>query len=97
MPSLVDASIRVVNESVDSCEHCDSGNCNSCNGIIHGNTNCILLEGLSKAKNLALIADSKTVLDTFAFSLFISHSYPIIIKCTQTDFLMLQYCLEFLN
>ncbi|XP_039837842.1 F-box/FBD/LRR-repeat protein At4g00160-like isoform X3 [Panicum virgatum] len=60
MQSFVDASIRVVNESVDSCEHCDSGNCNSCNGIIHGNSNCILLEGLSKAKNLALIADSKT-------------------------------------
>jgi hypothetical protein len=31
---------------------------------------------------LALIAESKTVLDTFAFSLFISHSYPIISKCT---------------
>ncbi|OEL23244.1 hypothetical protein BAE44_0015737 [Dichanthelium oligosanthes] len=60
MPSLVDASIRIVDKNVDSCGNCDSGDCNNCHGIIHGNHNCILLEGLSKAKNLALIAESKT-------------------------------------
>ncbi|XP_039800532.1 MEIOTIC F-BOX protein MOF-like isoform X2 [Panicum virgatum] len=62
MPSLVDASIRVVDKSVDSCKDCDSGYCNSCNGIIDGNRHCILLEGLSKAKNLALVAESKTLI-----------------------------------
>ncbi|CAN6169859.1 unnamed protein product [Urochloa humidicola] len=55
MPSLVDASIGIV------CgDDCDSGDCDRCHDIIHGNSNCILLEGLSKVKNLALIAKSKT-------------------------------------
>jgi hypothetical protein len=66
MPSLVDAYIRIANKDVDSCNNCDSGDCNSCYDIIHGNSNCILLEGLSKAKNVALIAASKTVLDTLS-------------------------------
>ncbi|CAN6346439.1 unnamed protein product [Urochloa humidicola] len=60
MPSLVDASIRIVGNSVDTCVYCDSGDCNSCQGTIPGNCNCILLEGLSKAKHLALTAESKT-------------------------------------
>ncbi|CAL5095468.1 unnamed protein product [Urochloa decumbens] len=48
MPSLVDASIRIAGEDMDSCHD-----------IIHGKGNCILLGGLSKARNLALIAESK--------------------------------------
>ncbi|CAL4908730.1 unnamed protein product [Urochloa decumbens] len=60
MPSLVDASIRIVGNSVDTCVYCDSGDCNSCQGTIPGNCNCILLEGLSKAKHLALTVESKT-------------------------------------
>ncbi|CAL4908731.1 unnamed protein product [Urochloa decumbens] len=60
MPSLVDASIRIVSTNVDSCDNCISGDCDSCYDIIHGNGSCILLEGLSRAKNLALIAESKT-------------------------------------
>ncbi|TVU17787.1 hypothetical protein EJB05_33844, partial [Eragrostis curvula] len=62
MPLLVDASVRIANENVDSCGNCDcdSGDCNICHGFIHGNSSCVLLEGLSKAKKLALIADSKT-------------------------------------
>ncbi|CAL5095463.1 unnamed protein product [Urochloa decumbens] len=60
IPSLVDASIRIVGNSVDTCVYCDSGDCNSCQGAIPGNCNCILLEGLSKAKHLALTAESKT-------------------------------------
>ncbi|CAN6216745.1 unnamed protein product [Urochloa humidicola] len=63
MPSLLDASIRIVSKNVDSCGNdCDSGDCDSCHDIIHGNSNCILLEGLSKAKNMALIAESKTLI-----------------------------------
>ncbi|CAN6327849.1 unnamed protein product [Urochloa humidicola] len=61
MPSLVDVSIRIVSINVDSCDDCDLGDSDSCRDImIHGNNNCILLQGLSKAKNLALVADSKT-------------------------------------
>ncbi|TVU17790.1 hypothetical protein EJB05_33847 [Eragrostis curvula] len=62
MPLLVDASVKIANVSVDNCGNsdCDSVDCNICHGFIHGNNNCVLLEGLSKAKKLALIAQSKT-------------------------------------
>ncbi|WVZ98961.1 hypothetical protein U9M48_044331 [Paspalum notatum var. saurae] len=63
MPSLVNASVRIVRidgVDVDSCNNCDSGDCDSCHSIIHGNSSCVLLEGLSKAKNLALVTESKT-------------------------------------
>ncbi|TVU17789.1 hypothetical protein EJB05_33846, partial [Eragrostis curvula] len=55
MPLLVDASVRIIHDNVDSC-----GVCNVCHGFMHGNSSCVLLEGLSKAKKLALIAESKT-------------------------------------
>lgn len=70
MPSLMDASIRITHNDVDSCDNCDSGDCNICHGIIHSNSNCILLEGLSKTTNLALIAESKTVCETFFLNSF---------------------------
>ncbi|KAL6658189.1 hypothetical protein ACP70R_003775 [Stipagrostis hirtigluma subsp. patula] len=57
MPSLVDACFRIVKENVDRCGNCDSGDCNICHGIIRNN--CVLLQGLSKAKNMALIAESE--------------------------------------
>lgn len=74
MPSLVDASIRIVQKNVDNCGCCDSGDCSSCHGIIHSNSNCILLEGLSKTTNLSLIAESKTVCETFVLNSFLYHN-----------------------
>ena len=70
MPSLVDASIRIGENNVDSCDNCDSGDCSSCHGIIHSNSNSILLEGLSKTTNLALMAESDTVCETFVLNSF---------------------------
>ncbi|KAL6658199.1 hypothetical protein ACP70R_003785 [Stipagrostis hirtigluma subsp. patula] len=53
MPSLQQAFIR----NADSdCEE----DCQSCFGIAHDNNKCSLLEGLSQAKNLALICESET-------------------------------------
>jgi len=74
MPSLVDASIRIGQKNVDSCDNCDSGDCSSCHGIIHSNSNSILLEGLSKTTNLALIAESNTVCETFVLNSFLNRN-----------------------
>ncbi|KAF8719459.1 hypothetical protein HU200_024179 [Digitaria exilis] len=59
MPSLVDGSIRIVENHMDTCVCCNSID-GSCQVTIPGNCTCILLEGLSEAKNLALIAESET-------------------------------------
>ncbi|XP_066333533.1 MEIOTIC F-BOX protein MOF-like [Miscanthus floridulus] len=68
MPLLKNAFVRLThtNENDDSCTHADSSDCvrDSCNtvyGIEHDNSSsCVLLEGLSEAENLSLIAESKT-------------------------------------
>ncbi|KAK3131864.1 hypothetical protein QOZ80_6AG0512510 [Eleusine coracana subsp. coracana] len=62
MPSLRDAFVTLAQKNADCCTHADeSGNCsnvnwNSCYGIEHDN-NCLLLEGLSEAENLKLMAE----------------------------------------
>jgi hypothetical protein len=66
-PSLQKAIVRLVHDNEDCCSHADSGNCgdencNSCYGIEHDKSRkCVLLEGLSDAKSLTLIAESRTV------------------------------------
>ncbi|TVU26413.1 hypothetical protein EJB05_28959 [Eragrostis curvula] len=65
MPKLKDAFVRLAQKNADCCSHADESgncgqvNCHSCYGIKHDN-NCLLLEGLSEAENLKLIAESKT-------------------------------------
>uniref|UniRef100_A0A0E0MDL4 F-box domain-containing protein n=1 Tax=Oryza punctata TaxID=4537 RepID=A0A0E0MDL4_ORYPU len=64
MPSLVEAFVRVVHRTYDCCgyDYSNSGNCGnehckSCHGI-KDNNNCVLLDGLSEAKTLALIDET---------------------------------------
>jgi hypothetical protein len=64
MPMLKNAFVRLTHMNADSCAHADSGNCghdncNACYGIEHDSS--VLLEVLSEAENLSLIAESKTV------------------------------------
>uniref|UniRef100_A0A0E0R5E7 F-box domain-containing protein n=1 Tax=Oryza rufipogon TaxID=4529 RepID=A0A0E0R5E7_ORYRU len=61
MPSLVEAFVRVVHRTYDCCGYdyinsgdCGNEHCKSCHGIKDDN-NCVLLDGLSEAKTLALI------------------------------------------
>ncbi|KAG2565156.1 hypothetical protein PVAP13_7NG161317 [Panicum virgatum] len=46
-------------KDVGNCGNCDSGDCDVCLGIIRRRSNCVLLEDLSKVKNLALMSESK--------------------------------------
>ncbi|XP_066339531.1 uncharacterized protein [Miscanthus floridulus] len=69
MPSLVDAIVRVIHDSADCCTYSDYGDCGfevceDCYGDKHENDNCVLLEGLSEAKSLALVAETKTFIFT---------------------------------
>ncbi|TVU26122.1 hypothetical protein EJB05_28657 [Eragrostis curvula] len=65
MPKLQEAFVRLTQKNADCCSHADdSGNCghvdcDSCYGIEHGNS-CLLLQGLSEAENLKLVAESNT-------------------------------------
>ncbi|KAJ1255669.1 hypothetical protein BS78_05G104800 [Paspalum vaginatum] len=64
MPLLQNAFFRLIHGTADSCTRADSGNCghddcNSCYGVEDDNRS-VLLEGLSEAENLSLIAESKT-------------------------------------
>ncbi|TVU33905.1 hypothetical protein EJB05_15720 [Eragrostis curvula] len=65
MPSLQEAFVRLAYSNTDCCSNADDSgycghvNCDSCYGIKH-DSNCLLLEGLSEAKNLKLIAESET-------------------------------------
>jgi hypothetical protein len=66
MPSLVDAIVRVIHDSADCCTYsnywdCGFEDCEDCYGDTHDNGNCVLLEGLSEAKSLALVAETNTV------------------------------------
>ncbi|KAF8730851.1 hypothetical protein HU200_016717 [Digitaria exilis] len=70
MPSLVDGTIRVIQRSSDcsTCKHynygdCGFGECENCCGV-HDNNNSMLLEGLSEAKSLALVANMETLVFT---------------------------------
>ncbi|KAL6658639.1 hypothetical protein ACP70R_004225 [Stipagrostis hirtigluma subsp. patula] len=51
------------------CGDCDdySEDCYSCYGVIDANNKCVLLEGLSQAKNLTLISKSKTGFETLSY------------------------------
>ncbi|CAL4988988.1 unnamed protein product [Urochloa decumbens] len=69
MPSLVDAIVRVTHDSADCCSYslygdCGFEDCNDCYGDIHDKNNCVLLEGLSEAKSLALVAETRTFIFT---------------------------------
>ncbi|TVU16839.1 hypothetical protein EJB05_36994, partial [Eragrostis curvula] len=65
MPSLVEAFVKIVDhEDFDSCDNADSGDCDdeycfACHGIDGDTNNCVLLQGLSEARNLSLISDIK--------------------------------------
>ncbi|KAF8711294.1 hypothetical protein HU200_029315 [Digitaria exilis] len=70
MPSLVDGIIRVINQSTDCSTYkhynygdCGFGECENCYGV-HDYNNCVLLEGLSEAKSLALVGN----METFVFT-----------------------------
>ncbi|TVU16827.1 hypothetical protein EJB05_36982, partial [Eragrostis curvula] len=65
MPSLVAATVNINYSEIDSCLLSDSGNCDyehceSCYEIEGDNESCVLLQGLSKAKNLALKSNKET-------------------------------------
>ncbi|CAO2152648.1 unnamed protein product [Urochloa humidicola] len=69
MPSLVDATVRVIQRNADCCRNslygdCGFEDCNDCYGDIHDKNNCVLLEGLSEAKSLALISETRTFIFT---------------------------------
>jgi hypothetical protein len=67
MPSLVEALVRIDEECSDCCkvanynETCDCKSCDSFNNMADDSCNCVLLKGLSEAKNLALISDSNGI------------------------------------
>ncbi|OEL22302.1 hypothetical protein BAE44_0016681 [Dichanthelium oligosanthes] len=67
MPSLQKAFVRVTHDNIPDGYSwgCDYEDCYSCSGIVHDNSSsmCALLEGLSEAENLALIAESKFVFE----------------------------------
>ncbi|KAL6660497.1 hypothetical protein ACP70R_001532 [Stipagrostis hirtigluma subsp. patula] len=67
MPSLVEAIVTMSSE-IDYCYssnsgECDYENCESCYEIEGDSSSCVVLQGLSEAKNLALISD----VDVFIF------------------------------
>ncbi|CAO2148189.1 unnamed protein product [Urochloa humidicola] len=64
MPSLVEAFVRIDKECTDCCnganyETCDCESCHSSDNMADGRSNCVILKGLSEAKNLTLISKSK--------------------------------------
>ncbi|CAL4993761.1 unnamed protein product [Urochloa decumbens] len=64
MPSLVEAFVKIDGECTDCCkganyETCDCKTCDSSDSMADGGSNCVLLKGVSEAKNLALISKSK--------------------------------------
>ncbi|TVU16832.1 hypothetical protein EJB05_36987 [Eragrostis curvula] len=66
MPSLVEAFVRVTNIFADWCDKlCDNGkdcHCEYCDSGNIGNGSSVLLEGLSKARKLALISEPQMML-----------------------------------
>ncbi|XP_025828384.1 uncharacterized protein LOC112903356 [Panicum hallii] len=64
MPSLVEAVVRIDAYAGDfCCHHADSGDCDGerCPGCygVNGDTDCVLLQGLSKVQSLVLISDTR--------------------------------------
>lgn len=69
MPSLEEALVETDSVDFDTCfssnsGNCDDENCDQCYEIDGNNDSCILLQGLSKAKSLALICNDT---QTFIF------------------------------
>jgi len=65
MPLLVEAVVRIDEECTDRCnganhETSDCESCDNSDNMADGSSNSVLLNGLSEAKNLALISKSKT-------------------------------------
>ncbi|CAM0146244.1 unnamed protein product [Urochloa decumbens] len=64
MPSLVEAFVRIDEECTDCCngasyESCDCESCENSDNMADGRSNCVLLKGMSEAKNLTLISEPK--------------------------------------
>ncbi|CAN6380903.1 unnamed protein product [Urochloa humidicola] len=62
MPPLLGAVVVIDHACADRCSRDSYGNCcyENCKGCIQNDDSCLLLQGLSQAKNLCLIADAKT-------------------------------------
>jgi hypothetical protein len=72
MPSLVEASVTLCDSNCDCCDTSDFGNCGddecfACYEVDEGTNNCVLLQGLSEARNLLLISDAEIVCLDFSF------------------------------
>ncbi|CAN6374728.1 unnamed protein product [Urochloa humidicola] len=61
MPPLLIAVVEIERACADRCKRDDYGNCHdeSCKGCIQNDGSCVLLQGLSQARNLCLIADAE--------------------------------------
>ncbi|KAF8711280.1 hypothetical protein HU200_029301 [Digitaria exilis] len=89
MPGLVQAFVKIDDECTDRCnganyQTCDCESCDSSDNMAGGCRNCVLLNGVSEAQNLALVSDSK-MLKTLLLNDY---------WCVPNDFLALACILE---
>ncbi|KAK3119868.1 hypothetical protein QOZ80_9AG0676790 [Eleusine coracana subsp. coracana] len=104
MPSLMEAFITLCDSNRDYCEStysgdCEDDSCFACYDIPSDTENCVLLQGLSEARNLALMADVEIFIfrrDLKSCPTFGSLKYLLLNEywCVPADFSALAYMLE---
>ncbi|KAK3118513.1 hypothetical protein QOZ80_9BG0700610 [Eleusine coracana subsp. coracana] len=104
MPSLMEAFITLCDSNRDYCEStysgdCEDDSCFACYEIPSDTENCVLLQGLSEARNLALMADVEIFIfrrDLKSCPTFGSLKYLLLNEywCVPADFSALAYMLE---
>lgn len=95
IPSLEEALVRITGHCEDYCtlwwgEYCDCDFCNSSDNISGGSNNCVLLKGLSEAKNLTLVSELPMVyiinhLLHLLYIIWHPHYFPFIANITVID------------
>ncbi|CAL4981844.1 unnamed protein product [Urochloa decumbens] len=102
MPSLLEAVVKIYGNDTDCCHHYDFGDSEDedcpCSGV-HGDTDCVLLQGLSEAQSLVLIADFRMFIfrmDLKCCPIFSNLKTLLLVDfwCVPTDFSALASILE---